>query len=107
MLSEIDSLALLEKCRGDEIWSLEYCESVGIPDIWIHELSDRFESGFDRDRNTIYVDGQVTNHYEGVRDLDVAYKIAQQFSIDTEAIRSTIPDRCRQVKAIKEAIEEG
>ncbi len=106
MLSEIDCLALLEKCRGDEIWSIEFCQSVGVPNEWVAELADRYESGFDQDRNTIYVDGEMTNQYEGVRDLDIAYKIAQLLNVDTSRIEGIILDRCRQVRAIKDAIDE-
>jgi len=45
-------------------------------------MKDRFESGFDADRNSIYVDGKLVNQYEGVSDLHLAYKLAEYLGID-------------------------
>ena len=69
-LDPIAAQLLLLKCTGDEIWSVETCQAAGVPQIWIDELVDCFESGYDTDRNTIYIDDDLTeekmvNQYEG------------------------------------------
>jgi hypothetical protein len=106
MISEINALALLELCRGDEIWSIEYCRDAGVPEPWVLEMSDVFESGFDSERSKIYETGELRNHYEGVRDLELAYQIANFLKYDTSEIRLTVLDRRRQVAAIKQLIHE-
>ena len=79
LLNQIKALALLTECRGDEIWSVAYCEEAGVPQPWIEQLSDAFESGFKFDRDTIYVEGEVVNQYYGVSDRDIAFKLAEFF----------------------------
>ncbi|MEZ6093245.1 MAG: hypothetical protein R3C03_03260 [Pirellulaceae bacterium] len=76
---------LLLECRGDEVWSIETCQSAGIPQAWIDELQDAFESGFDHDRNTLYIDGRLTNQFGGCRDDDLAYKLAEYLGIDSSS----------------------
>lgn len=105
----IDSVAaqmLLLKCKGDEIWDVETCLSAGIPQPWIDELLERFESGFDSDRNSIYVDGKLVNQYEGVSDLHIAYKLAEFIGIDWERATASAISRCGQVDAIKAELDE-
>ena len=63
------ALARLSECRGDEIWSIEHCRERGVPEDWIDDLSDAFESGYRTDRETIYVGNTSVNQYHGVRDL--------------------------------------
>ncbi len=36
------ALAILEQCRGDEIWSIDHCRQYGVPESWVEELSDTF-----------------------------------------------------------------
>ena len=55
------ALAILTKCVGNEIWSVSHCRDAGVPEVWIEELSDVFESGFKTDSQTIYVGNDVTN----------------------------------------------
>lgn len=98
---------LLAKCCGDEIWSLEICRSEGIPEAWIEELQDSFESGFDTDRNTIYVDGEVVNQYHGLLDLHIAYKLAEYLGIDCNAETRNALGRRSEVQALQEAAEEN
>ncbi len=105
-ISEINALALLSQCRGDEIWSLEYARNAGVPEAWIELMVDRFESGFDRDTNKIYQAGTLVNQYEGIRDLDLAYQIGEHLGYDCSTIRMTVLDRRRQVHSIKQMIEE-
>lgn len=108
----VNALALLEKCQGDEIWSIEFCTKNRVPQTWIDRFADSFESGFDTDLNTIYVDNpsengeKITNQYYGVLDVDIAFEIARFLGIPTNPIREQTLGRKQQVAKIKEAVEE-
>ena len=106
MFDPIAAQMLLLKCTGDEIWSVETCRSAGVPETWIQELVDSFESGFDTDRNTIYEDGKIVNQYHGILDLHLAYRIAEYLGIDWKSITATALGRTAEVSAIKEALDE-
>ncbi len=106
MISRLKALNLLAECQGDEIWPVELCRNKGVPETWIDELVDCFESGFNSDHETVYYQNEVVNQYHGICDLDLAYKIAELFAIDTEQVTSLAIGRRAQVTAIKEAIEE-
>ncbi|MEM7454367.1 MAG: hypothetical protein AAF456_08420 [Planctomycetota bacterium] len=97
---------LLLKCTGEEIWSVETCRKEGVPEPWIEELRDRHESGYDTDRNTIYESGRMTNQYEGVMDLRLAYKLAEFIGIDWQRETATALGRAAEVRALKEALDE-
>ena len=102
---------LLLKCTGDNIWSIATCRKERIPEIWIEELRDCFESGFETDRNTIYVDDdligeKMTNQYEGVLDLHLAYKLAEYLGIDWKSETATALGRQAEVEALKDALDE-
>ncbi|MFY7968440.1 MAG: hypothetical protein ACOVNV_05070, partial [Pirellulaceae bacterium] len=71
-MDRIRARLLLEECTGDDLWSLEYCRQQCIPEAWIEEMGDCFESGFRSDRETIYYQEHVVGQYEGVRDVDLA-----------------------------------
>jgi hypothetical protein len=101
------ALQLLTKCLGDEIWSVEHCRQSGIPDLWIEEMSDAFESGFQNDSQTIYVEREVTNQYHGVRDLDLAIRLSRSLGVDVDRILSTTPGQRAIVRALKEALMDG
>jgi hypothetical protein len=107
LLNEILALNLLNQCRGDEIWSVEVCREQGVPEAWIAELSDCFESGFRSDRQTIYVAGRVTNQYHGVRDRDLAFRLAEYLGVDTSRVTAQVLGSVAEVRALKEAVEEG
>ncbi len=105
--NRLKALLLLSECNGDHIWSIEHCRGRGVPEAWIHERSDRFESGFDSDRHTIYLGDRVVNQYEGVRDLDLAIKLGEYLGVNTEQLQSRAASRQHLVLAIREAVEEG
>ena len=105
-MNSIRAQSLLLQCRGDEIWSMETCRQQGVPDAWIDELVDAFESGYDADRNTIYENGQMVNQYHGVSDLQLAYKLAEYLGIDCQQATQFALSRQAQVTALKEAVEE-
>jgi len=110
-LDRITAQMLLLKCTGDQIWSVEACQKEGIPAIWIQELQDCFESGFDTDRNTIYVDDEwlgekMVNQYKGVLDLHLAYKLAEYLGIDWKSETATALGRRAEVDALKDALDE-
>jgi hypothetical protein len=106
VLSRIKAQVLLAECRGDEIWSPELCREKGIPEIWIEELSDAFESGFQSDRETIYRDQGVTNQYLGVRDLHLAYRLAEYLGADAKRATEMALGREAEVRALQEAVQE-
>ena len=105
--SEATALHLLNLCRGDAIWSPEYCREKGVPSIWIDELSDCFESGFQSDRQTIYVEGQLTNQYFGIKDRDLAFKLAEYLGVDTVRAASCAFGPLAEVRALQESVEEA
>jgi len=100
-------LALLAECTGDEIWSAEHCRLRRVPQQWIDELADAYESGFDDDRQTIYTDAGRTNQYHGIRDVDLARKLAQSIGIRVSDHDAARLGRTRLVQAIKDAVMNG
>lgn len=97
---------LLLQCSGDEIWSETICREKGIPELWINELVDNFESGFDSDRNTIYLDQGVVNQYRGVLDLHLAYKLSEFLGIDWQKATAGALSRRAEVAAMQAEIDE-
>ena len=107
MLNSVAAQMLLLKCVGDEIWSEETCREAGVPESWIDELCDNYESGFDSDSNTIYdEDGKVTNQYRGVSDLLLARKLADFIGLDRDSVSAFSFDRRSEVTAIKDLLDE-
>lgn len=107
------ALAILLQCDGDHVWSEPFCRQRGIPESWVRELADAHESGFERDHQTLYVDGgdagrmRVTNQYHGVHDRKLALRIAEQFGLDVDRVTAgSVTDR-QIVRAIQDAVEEG
>lgn len=107
MLGRLKAIQLLDECTGDDIWSIEHCQLRGIPEAWVDELVDSFESGFDHDLQTIYVDDRVTNQYRGVRDVDLAIKLGETLGIDVAPLQASSPSRAHLVRTIQELVEEG
>ena len=101
------ALALLTQCDGDEIWSLDHCRRVRVPEAWIAELADAYESGFQNDAQTIYVENRQTNQYHGIRDVDLAMKLADSLGLDAKSVTQMTASRRSVVQAIKDAVEEG
>jgi len=97
---------LLLKCRGDEIWPQSDCRAAGVPQNWIDELVEQYESGFDTDQNTIYKDGRMLNQFKGVSDLLLAYKLADYIGINWHRETNHIISRTAKVKALQEALDE-
>jgi len=106
MLNRLKALCLLSECTGDDIWSIEHCQQRGIPQTWIDELSDGFESGFRRDSQTIYLDGCPINQYQGVRDIDLARRLGEYLGVDIASLEAGAHTRAQLVFAIQQAIEE-
>ncbi len=101
------ALALLSECTGNDIWSPEHCRQAGVPEAWIEELAEAYESGFDTDRETIYYQDQVTNQYFGIRDVFLAMRLGQVLGIDVEAATATAILPADIVLAIQDAVLEG
>lgn len=106
MLNRLKALTLLSECTGDDIWSVEHCRLRGIPPEWIDELADCYESGFDRNTQTIYYHERIVNQYHGIRDVDLAIKLGEYLGVDVGDLIATTPSRARLVLAIRQAIEE-
>lgn len=106
VLSRWTALTLLDQCTGRDIWPVDLCAQQGVPQAWIDELADAFESGFGRDRDTIYRDNQALNQFHGVRDVDLARKLGTCLGIDVARVTAMAVSREAIVAAIKEAIEE-
>jgi hypothetical protein len=107
VLDRSQAITLLWECSGEEIWSIEYCRRRGIPDAWIEELAQGYESGFRSDEQTIYLEDQVTNQYEGVRDVDLAVKLGAYLGVDLDRTLPLAVSRHGTVRAIREAVEDG
>jgi hypothetical protein len=105
-MDQVTAQMLLLKCHGDEIWDTTACLAAGIPEAWIAELTDRFESGFDSDRNSLYVNGRLVNQFEGVSDLHLAYRLAEFIGIDWERVTQSAFSRRAKVDAIKAELDE-
>ncbi len=101
------ALALLSECTGDDIWSVQHCRDRGVPESWIEELADAFESSFRTDSQTIYVDHQLTNQYHGIRDVDLAIRLTTSMGLDVDRVMATALGRRAIVQAIKDAVMEG
>lgn len=105
-LDQTTAQFLLLKCTGDEIWDENSCRDNGIPEAWIEELAENFESGFNTDKNTIYVNDQIVNQYRGVLDLHLAYKLAEFLGIDWQRATASALGRRAEVEAIKAELDE-
>jgi len=106
MLLRIKARVLLSECQGDEIWSERLCRQKGVPETWIEELADAFESGFRSDRETIYENEQVKNQFHGVRDLHLAHKLAEFLGVDSKKVTEFTLGREAEVRALQEAVDE-
>lgn len=111
-MDRLKALLLLSECTGDDIWSIEYCQQRGVPEAWVEEAADCFESGFDRDSETIYApdvsagEFRVTNQYAGVRDVDLAWRLGKWLGLDVEDLKQRSISRSHFVRLAQEAIEE-
>jgi len=101
------ALLILAECTGDDIWSIQHCQKRQVPETWIRQLRDAYESGFDSHDSMIYYDHQVVNQFEGVRDVDLACKIGKLLGVDIKRILQSHSTRTGVVHAIREAIEDG
>ncbi len=100
-------MALLSRCVGNEIWSVQTCQDSGVPPEWIDVLADAYESGFKTDHSTIYVGDSATNQYHGIRDVDLAIRLGRQLGIDVDRVTGTSLNSRAVVQAIVDAVMEG
>ena len=106
MLNRLKALTLLSECTGDDIWSIEHCRARGVPEAWIEELADCYESGFRSDSQTIYVEQRVVNQYQGIRDIDLAIKLGEYLGVPVADLQAVSATRARLVSAIRDAVLE-
>jgi hypothetical protein len=98
---------ILLECTGNEIWSYDTCRQSGIPEAWIEELQEAYESGFAGENQMIFYQGRLVNQFEGCRDLDLALKLAEYLGIDTTEIRQRPLSPQMVVTRLKEELEEN
>jgi hypothetical protein len=106
-LNRAHALLLLSECTGDDIWPVHHCRVRNVPESWIDELLDAYESGFDSPRSTIYYRGDVVNQFEGICDVHLACKLGHYLGVDVQSIIASVSSRSRVVRAIREAVEES
>jgi hypothetical protein len=106
LLTRLKALTLLSECTGDDLWSVEHCRLRGVPEAWIEELVDCYESGFERSSQTIFVRDVVVNQYHGIRDIDLAVKLGEFLGVDVAQLDAISATRARLVLAIRQSIEE-
>ncbi len=101
---------LLDECTGRDIWSIEYCRAKQIPDTWISELKDCFESGFAKESQKIFHNPgkgeRLVNQFEGVRDSDLARKLSEYLGIPVAQVIAMAPTPVAEVAALQEAADE-
>ncbi len=107
VLSRLKALVLLSECDGDHIWSIQHCRERGVPEEWIASMVEGYESGFDFDAQTIYYQEKQVNQFEGIRDYDLALRLAKLLGINISSVIDVLPTRRAIVQAIKEKFEEG
>lgn len=107
MLDRIKALMLLSECTGRDIWPVELCREKGVPEDWVEELADCYESGFDSPLQSIFVGERLTNQFFGVHDLHLAYKLGEYLGVATEVVTAGALGRVAEVRAIQEAVEEA
>jgi hypothetical protein len=78
-----------------------------VPETWIDDLADAFESGYCEDRDTIYVGASATNQYHGIRDLDLALRLAETLGLPVDRVTANVMGRRAIVRAIKESLFDG
>ncbi len=101
------AIELLYECTGDDIWPREYCLQRGVPETWIEELLDGFESGCRSDSQTIYLGQQRVNQFEGIRDVDLACKLGEYLGVNVSLVLESNVSRSAVVRTIREEFEEG
>lgn len=106
MMDPVKAQMLLLKCHGDEIWPEDVCRAAGVPEAWLEELVEQYESGFDTDRNSIYFEGKLVNQFRGVSDLMLACKLADYLGIDWTRTTTHCISRTQKVTALQEALDE-
>lgn len=77
-----------------------------MPADWITELRDVYESGFQSASQMIYFAEKLVNQFEGVRDVDLACRIAAALGMNVAKIVSASVSRSDCVNKIKESLEE-
>ncbi len=98
MFDRLKALMLLSECTGRDIWPVELCRDKGVPESWIEDLADSYESGFNSPLQTIYVDDRVTNQFFGVQDLHLARKLGEYLGVNTHEISAIVLGRSAEVR---------
>ncbi|MEZ6118876.1 MAG: hypothetical protein R3C28_20225 [Pirellulaceae bacterium] len=105
-LDRLKARMLLDECTGDDLWPVDLCRQKGIPEDWIDELADAYESGFKTDRETIYYQQQPVNQFHGLLDYHIAVRLAEFLGVRTDLILDRHGTRSATVFALKQAADE-
>ena len=105
-MDNLKAQMLLNECTGVDIWPIDLCRAKGVPESWVEELADCFESGFRRDEETIYYADRPVNQYHGVDDLGLARRLAEHLGVDINRAAATALTRAAEVRALQEAVDE-
>lgn len=97
---------LLSECTGRDLWPVKLCREKGVPEDWIEELADCYESGFTTDRETIYYDQRPINQFHGIHDLLLARRLGQFLGVNVQQVTASAFSRVAEVRAIQEAVDE-
>lgn len=77
-----------------------------MPEDWITQLRDVYESGFQSQSQRIYFAEKLVNQFEGVRDIDLACRIAAALGVNVAKIAAASISRSDCVVKMKESLEE-
>ena len=106
-MNRAHAMMLLSECNGDDIWSIEYCRTRRVPDAWVKQLQDAYESGFETEDASIFYREKLVNQFAGVRDVDLACKLGEYLGLNVKQIVESQFSRTGVVRAIRETVEEG
>ena len=106
-MNRAHAMMLLSECNGDDIWSIEYCRKRLVPDSWVKQLHDVYESGFETEDASIFYRERLVNQFAGVRDVDLACKLGEYLGLNVKQIVELQFSRTGVVRAIRESVEEG
>lgn len=109
MMTPETILRLADECDGWSILCPDGLREIGLPDSAAAELAQCFESNPQEYKQTIFVDGKMTNQLFGIYSLDLLAWLAEFVSADlSEVVATGRGTRARQFQdAIRARLAEG
>ncbi len=106
MIDRLKARMLLSECTGRHLWPVEHCRKAGVPQDWIEQLQDCYESGFRTDLERLYTDAGRVNQFHGVWDLQLARRLGEFLGVNIPYVTQTTFSAIAEVRAIQEAADE-